>query len=421
MELHEEFLQLCALSTSGELSPEEEARLQRHLVGCLECRQALREFETVVDIGVPPLIPQLAEASSERMRLISREAATPDRQPSHGQNRANGLAFERRNGNRHASLDWNLGWLSLAATILLTVAAGLYTYRLGNGNGLEAGRVAADSADARVQALEQQTSDAAHERELLEGQLAKRQRTISSLEREMGLQSAVLAKLKVNQNELEQAIKANEDAKQEAAEQSGKLAQQLDVAEESLSEAQKKLDADRQQQAENQSLVADLGAQIDALSSQLHEENVTINSQDDLLAHDRDIRELMGARDLYIAEVYDVARDGKTQKPFGRIFYTRGKSLVFYAYDLEQQPGLKKTSTFQAWGQSRRSDSDALKLGIFYQDNAAKRRWILKVDNPKELAEINAVFVTVEPKGGSDKPTGKRLLYAYLRMAANHP
>ena len=27
-----------------------------------------------------------------------------------------------------------------------------------------------------------------------------------------------------------------------------------------------------------------------------------------MLAHDRDIRDLMGARDLYIAEVYDVAR-----------------------------------------------------------------------------------------------------------------
>jgi hypothetical protein len=47
--------------------------------------------------------------------------------------------------------------------------------------------------------------------------------------------------------------------------------------------------------------------------------------------------------------------------------------------------------------------------------------WVLKFDNPKELDEIDAVFVTVEPKGGSSKPSGKPLLYAYLQIAPNHP
>jgi anti-sigma-K factor RskA len=61
-------------------------------------------------------------------------------------------------------------------------------------------------------------------------------------------------------------------------------------------------------------------------------------------------------------------------------------------------------------------------LGIFYVDNEANRRWVLKTDDPKVLAQINSVFVTVEPKGGSQKPSGKQLLYAYLRSASpNHP
>jgi len=46
---------------------------------------------------------------------------------------------------------------------------------------------------------------------------------------------------------------------------------------------------------------------------------------------------------------------------------------------------------------------------------------VLKFDNPKELDEIDAVFVTVEPKGGSHKPSGKSLLFAYLKMNPNHP
>ena len=56
----------------------------------------------------------------------------------------------------------------------------------------------------------------------------------------------------------------------------------------------------------------------------------------------------MGARDLYIAEVYDVAGTGATQKPYGRVFYTKGKSLIFYAYDLNQEAGVQNASTFQS-------------------------------------------------------------------------
>ena len=140
-----------------------------------------------------------------------------------------------------------------------------------------------------------------------------------------------------------------------------------------------------------------------------------------MLAHDRDIRDLMGARDLYIAEVYDVARDGATQKPYGRVFYTKGRSLIFYAYDLNQEVGVQTTSTFQAWGRRGPDKEQTVNLGIFYEDNAAKKRWVLKFDNPRTLEQIDAVFVTVEPNGGSHKPSGKPLLFAYLKVDPNHP
>jgi len=45
----------------------------------------------------------------------------------------------------------------------------------------------------------------------------------------------------------------------------------------------------------------------------------------------------------------------------------------------------------------------------------------LKFDDPKTLAKIDAVFVTVEPDGGSHHPSGKQLLFAYLRVTPNHP
>jgi hypothetical protein len=166
---------------------------------------------------------------------------------------------------------------------------------------------------------------------------------------------------------------------------------------------------------------ASLEAQIRDLSGELRESELKVGKQEELLAHDRDVRELMGARDLYIAEIYNVAGDGVTQKPYGRVFYTKGKSLIFYAYDLDQQASFKNARTFQAWGQRGPDRRQALNLGIFYEDNAAKKRWVLKFNDPKTLEQIDAVFVTVEPNGGSAKPSGSPLLFTYLKIEANHP
>jgi anti-sigma-K factor RskA len=60
-------------------------------------------------------------------------------------------------------------------------------------------------------------------------------------------------------------------------------------------------------------------------------------------------------------------------------------------------------------------------LGIFYEDNAAKKRWVLKSNDRKALNDIDVVFMTVEPRGGSPRPTGSPVLIAYLKQNANHP
>jgi hypothetical protein len=146
-----------------------------------------------------------------------------------------------------------------------------------------------------------------------------------------------------------------------------------------------------------------------------------LRNDEQYLTSDRDIRELMGARNLYIADVFDVDSRSRTRKPFGRVFYTQGKSLIFYAFDLDRQPDVKNANAFQAWGRRESNDAKPLNLGIFYMDNESNRRWVLQFDNPRQLAGIDAVFVTIEPRGGSPKPTGKPFLYASLRKEVNHP
>jgi hypothetical protein len=54
---HGEFLELCAVSTSGELTGEERKRLQKHLAVCLSCPEAMKQYEAVVSTSMAALAP----------------------------------------------------------------------------------------------------------------------------------------------------------------------------------------------------------------------------------------------------------------------------------------------------------------------------------------------------------------------------
>jgi len=428
MRPHGEFLELCAVSTSGDLTDEERKKLQDHLSGCPECRQALKEFEAVADVGVPLLSSELAwipsehpnRAPSEIPESVTARRARLDRETRREVPDA-GLIPAHRNGHERTHVNWNYVWVSLAAGVLLTVALGIYSYEAGKRRSTEVVRLAPAVTDSRLDALEQQMSDVGHERAILKAQLAERDRVIGDLRKQVEQQSASLTEMKSTQANLEQSLQGNAAQKALVSQERASLLQKLDSAQASLQKAQTELDTVRRQKSEEQLRATSFEEQIKDFSGQLRDREQTINKQEELLAHDRDIRELMGARDLYIAEVYDVARDGATQKAYGRVFYTKGKSLIFYAYDLDQQANVKNVSTFQAWGRRGADKEQAVSLGIFYEDNAAKKRWVLKSDNPHALEQIDAVFVTVEPNGGSHKPSGKPLLFAYLKVDPNHP
>jgi len=227
--------------------------------------------------------------------------------------------------------------------------------------------------------------------------------------------------VKAAETQLESNLHAGDATQQDLSEQKTALAQKLESAENKSHSLEQKLDSLAQQSAQDAARSKASEATVHELTEQLQEQRAVVEQRDEMLAKDRDIRELMGARDLYMTEIYDVAGTGETRTPYGRLFYTRGKSLIFYAYDLDEQTGLKKASTFQAWGRRGPDVERAINLGVFYEDNRTKKRWILKCNDPKTLAQIDGVFVTVEPKGGSRKPTSKRLLFASLKIEPNHP
>jgi hypothetical protein len=432
MEPHDRFLELCALSTSGDLTQEEQEILQGHLTECPECRQALKEFEAAAGTGMPLLHPSLSDTDGVESASIPSKVtkAFPARAPgqmdtAHQEREVIGpaseLRFPHRNGDRHMRVNWNYVWMPFAAAVVLTVALGIYSFQVGKRRGQEIIQATPSASGAKVDALERIMSDTGHDRQVLKAQLAGRDHMIAELQRRVTEQTAALGEMKSAQVNLEHSLLSADAAKQQVAQERGALSQQLESAQASVQKTQAELDSLRRERTQDQSRADSLEAQIRDLHGQLRDREQEFGKQQELLAHDRDIRELMGARDLYIAEVFDVARDGQTQRPYGRVFYTKGKSLIFYAYDLDQQAGLKSTSTFQAWGSHGLDRQQATSLGVFYQDNAAKKRWVVKFDDPKKLEQIDAVFVTVEPNGGSHKPSGKQLLFAYLKVDPNHP
>ena len=60
IEPHNEFLELCAVSTSGQLTEEEQKKLEEHLAVCESCRETLTQYELVVDQAIPVFVAKEA-------------------------------------------------------------------------------------------------------------------------------------------------------------------------------------------------------------------------------------------------------------------------------------------------------------------------------------------------------------------------
>jgi len=216
-------------------------------------------------------------------------------------------------------------------------------------------------------------------------------------------------------NALLQALQSQLEGAQENA---ARDEQNLKLAESALADMTQELARLRESHEAN---AVNQQAQLADLSRRATEQADLIDQQRKLLAVDHEVRSLMSARSLHITDVFDVDGKGKKKNAFGRVFYTEGKSLIFYAFDLDTARAATKRASFQAWGQVGDSMSAAVSLGVFYVDDPSQKRWILKFDNPEVLKQIDAVFVTAEPPGGVPHPTGQKLMYAYLGSDPNHP
>ena len=419
---HQHFEELCALAMIGEISEQESARLIAHLKVCEECRAAGWEFEQIVYQQLPLAGPLPSESFAEKARFFIA-----------------GRGHRKRFAERAAQKGINLPpsraphRIALAfATCAAALVIGVLGYKLFESSARN--RELATRYQELARAFESFDKLEQHESSPPPATTVRE----SAARPQTGDDRELRIQLERSRVEAEQTQRDVRDLREQLAKALSYLAGlRTEIAASRTGETQAltklretELALDRvsseaaQFRRARQDETANLSAQqarIRELDDQVATYSASLERERKLLTADRDIRDLMGARNLHIVDVYDVDGKGKNRPAFGRMFYTEGKSLIFYAFDLDSNRKSTVNASFQAWGRRESKGESVQALGLFYVDDQKQNRWVLKFDDPKVLAQIDSVFVTIEPPGGSSKPHGQRLLYAYLNANTNHP
>jgi Anti-sigma-K factor rskA len=426
-EEHEKYKELSALAASGNLAPLELSELRVHLETCDSCQEVFAQYRILTTEGLPALADSylakpghaLWDDSTARDRLFA--SVRMEQQGVTSQK--NSPPESRRPEYKPKSNFQTYVGMAIAAGLLLALVSGAYQF---GAHSHEQPILVPNSA-----ALDGQYQQLSEQKRIADQSLSVQEKRLAQLQAESAEKEQALAKLRSSlralQNRSDELTAGNSQAAaqlKELSQQRDDLNARLQSMTKAYSDNQAELAALRSERDKASLRSAFLESKIEDLTAKTKDQDRRLKDAEQYLSSDRDIRELMGARKLYIADVFDVDGSSRTQKPFGRVFYTQGKSLIFYAFDLDRQPGIVNASTFQVWGQREAPQGEPaspMNLGILYMDNETNRRWVMRLDDPKQLAEIDAVFVTVEPRGGSHKPTSKPFLYALLRNEANHP
>ena len=424
MPKHEHFEELCAAASIGQASAAELADLREHLGWCSTCQERYSEF---LGLNAAQYAKNVRDEELSREEALSSIDSTLLRERFLKKAAAEGIVFSRSGAERplpepqvrlHPTWNWPLAFArSVAALALLAVAVG-GGYYFGT-HRVRATVSSGDIALSHLDALDEQ-----------------RKAAIASLEQENRDLTARIYSLKISLSsasskvsELQSSSSASENDRfvllarmKERDDAIRDLQVRLDQAQSALTNIRSDYEKAQSNFKSNQAALVEDQVKIRELSEQLAENSNSLTRERDLLAAGRDIRELMAARNLHIVDVFDTDPKGKTRPAFGRIFFTEGKSLLFYAYDMPDARLKDAGYHYRIWGKKEGPNQRARSLGIFFSDDKSQKRWIFQYDDPKVLNEIDSVFVTLEPPNGNpSQPKGDKLLYAYLKGQANHP
>jgi len=406
---HEHYEELCALAATGQASREELADLKAHLAECPSCRCITGDFAQVSAQAFSDIV-----AKRIRYRV---PAGMTGRFIARARSEGIGISRDVLLDAQKPTRSWVIPAFSAIGASVAIIGV-LIVARIdlaespsaNNGGALPAKHRAIEPSSPRFR--DPRAAEEARLQRELAATLAKMTATASV----MGAERRALDVANRERDSLTARIlgleRENAGLRANDSEHGTRMAQ-LNQELEKLKSAKKA--------GEIAALVEE--AELRELRQKLAEQTEAMRVRQELWALEgSDVRDLVVARNLHIIDVHDRDGNGKSQRPFGRIFYTEGKSLIFYAYDLNDPRRLDAKISFYAWGERLGADQPPKNLGIFRSDDANDGRWILTFDDPKVLAQVNSVFVTVETaKKAVTEPKGKRILFAFLGSNPNHP
>lgn len=417
---HEYFRDICAAASIRQATPEQLFELEQHAATCESCQQAYWDYinldaqHVAERIGTPRLSPEEAQKSLNSELGIRRLF---ERAEKEGIRFSEDVRAEAKNlSPKPQPLPRKPWWpkvsLAFAAPIVIAgIATSTYFY----------GRRSAQTVtinsqpDAATLAVNQRVSE-------LTATIGRLQAEVERLKTE--LRSAG-SELRTTKQDLNVTAK-DRDA---LAVTRGDLEARLNTAQDALNQSQALAATAQQDVAKQRDRASDIEAtlvaanvKVNNLTEELQEKSAALDKERQLLALNRDVTNLMAERNLHVVDVLDTDSGGKTRPAFGRIFFAEGKSLEFYAYDLDETKMQKANYQYRIWSKQEGGEKQVRSMGIFYSDDKAQRRWKFQCNDPKILREIDSVFVTLEPAGSDPKhPKGPNLMYAYLRGQPHHP
>jgi hypothetical protein len=399
---HDRFEELASLAAIGELSLEEHEEFLRHQRTCQQCREGLAQMTALA-----------ASAFLAGSRTEDDATQVGERHRRLRENIARSLpavvsvSFVERHKHRVAA--------GVAAAFLLGASVGAAV-----GSHEARIRIANTAAEAKSAGK----AELRKESPFSEDESARLQTVVADLQKRVEETSVDNRMLREKLTRSDQHTTALETRLTEVEKQFDVQGQEVVQAHIELSAKQNELARAKESISAGESRIDSLQYALADKDTRLTEVSASVEREREMLSQGREIRDIMGARDLHIVDVIDRDGNGRARKAFGRAFYTQGKSLIFYAFDLPTKNTADGKFVYAAWG-SNSNDLNgkvAHSLGIFYNDDQTQHRWAMKFDDPKLLEEIDTVFVTLEPAGRFfNAPTGKAILEAYFGTPPNHP
>ena len=392
------------MAASGQASRDELEDLRSHLETCPSCRSAAYDFNQISAQALSSLAAKRLHCqipSGMTQRFLARA-------------RSEGIELSRDNLRQTAPPDRRALFTSIAVAAALIVVAAILIVAKQKAS-TTASIVPLPVPQTAVSSPRTEVQNRPIEDDRLRQELSSTHAEINSLSATIQAQRTGLAAAEQRTADL--------DARLKESEQRGALStSERSQRETRIAELEGELQKARSEKNASDTAVALEEAEVRELQKQLSDDADALRQQQQLASTGSDVRDLVVARNLHIIDVHDRDGDGKSQRAFGRIFYTEGKSLIFYAYDLADPRKLDAKVSFYVWGERLGAEKPIRSLGVFHNDDSNDGRWVLTFDDPHVLAQIDSVFVTAESsKKAIKEPGGKRVLFAFLGDKPNHP